>query len=276
MTMQFCAVRTNFSRRQSRLARSCCSSFPGIFLQFPGGPVIATASFRRASIATLVALYLALMMPSARAATAQLIGAKLSPVCTPFAKFITADAAQFNIQAAWICAVIGSESAGDVHAISPKGAIGLMQLMPQTWVSFRRLYHLGDDPESPRDNIFAGTAYLRALLDRYGASGFLAAYNAGPARWEAHVATGAKLPAETKAYLARLLPIIDGDDAGADLAVTSTQSWSTAPLFPAFFFTPPIGSANAPAIERKIGEKTAFAPHGNGLFVTASGQRLGP
>jgi hypothetical protein len=200
----------------------------------------------------------------------------LSPVCAPFAKFITADAARFSIPAAWICAVIDAESAGDVHAISPKGAIGLMQLMPQTWVLLRRRYRLGANPESPGNNIFAGTAYLRALLDQYGAPGFLAAYNAGPARWEAHLATGAKLPAETKAYLARLLPIIDGDEPGADLVTASPQSWSTAPLFPAVSLTPSIARVNAPAIEQKIGGKTAFAPHGNGLFVTASARKFGP
>jgi hypothetical protein len=200
----------------------------------------------------------------------------LSPVCAPFAKFITADAAKFRIPAAWICAVIDAESAGDMRAISPKGAIGLMQLMPQTWVMLRRRYRLGANPESPKNNIFAGTAYLRALLDRYGTPGFLAAYNAGPARWEAHLATGVTLPAETKAYLARLLPIIAGDDPEADLVAASTQSWSTAPLFPVVFLTPSIARVNAPAIEQAIGNKTAFAPHGNGLFVTASAPKFGP
>ena len=50
----------------------------------------------------------------------------------------------------------------------------------------------------------AGAAYLRALLDRYGSPGFLAAYNAGPQRFEDYLARRKPLPAETIAYLARL------------------------------------------------------------------------
>ena len=74
------------------------------------------------------------------------------------------------------------ESFGDVHAISPKGAMGLMQIMPATWAGLRPRYGLGADPYDAHDNIIAGAAYLRELQDRYGAPGFLAAYNAGPAR----------------------------------------------------------------------------------------------
>lgn len=271
--MQFCAVPWNIC---FHLIRSSRSSFPANFLQSPGGPGAATASFRRAAIAAFAVSFLALIASSARAVTGAPRTVGLSPVCAPFAKLITADARRFSIPAAWICAVINAESAGDVHAISPKGAIGLMQLMPQTWALLRRRYHLGANPESPRNNIFAGTAYLRTLLDRYGAPGFLAAYNAGPARWEAHIAIGEELPTETKSYLARLLPIIDGDDPRADLVAASTQSWSTASLFPAVSLTPSIARANAPAIEQKITDETAFAPHGNGLFVMAPAERFGP
>lgn len=274
--MQSCTAIANFSRCQTRSARPVCLSLPAIFRQIRGGLAAATTSFRRASIVALGAVFLAMIASSAHAATAQSSGTKLSPICAPFAKFITADAARFSIPAAWICAVIDAESAGDAHAISPKGAIGLMQLMPQTWILLRHRYHLGANPESPANNIFAGTAYLKALLNRYGAPGFLAAYNAGPARWQAHLVTGAKLPAETKAYLARLLPIIDGDNPAAVLAVASTQSWSTAPLFPAVSLTSSIARANALAIEQKIGDKTAFAPLENGLFVTASARKFGP
>ena len=58
------------------------------------------------------------------------------------------------------------------------------------------------------DNIFAGAAYLRELHDRYGSPGFLAAYNAGPTRYEDHLATGRPLPAETRAYVANVGPLI--------------------------------------------------------------------
>jgi len=49
-----------------------------------------------------------------------------------------------------------AESGGDPHAVSPKGAMGLMQLMPGTWSEFRGQLGLGTDPFDPHDNIFAG------------------------------------------------------------------------------------------------------------------------
>jgi soluble lytic murein transglycosylase-like protein len=76
--------------------------------------------------------------------------------------------------------------------------MGLMQIMPETWATLRLRYGLGADPFDPHDNILAGAAYLRELHDRYGSPGFLAAYNAGPARYEDHLATGQPLPAETR------------------------------------------------------------------------------
>ena len=77
-----------------------------------------------------------------------------------------------------------AESLGEVRAVSPKGAMGLMQIMPETWASLRVRYVLGADPYDPHDNILAGTTYLRELHDRYGSPGFLAAYNAGPTRYQ--------------------------------------------------------------------------------------------
>src|SRR3546814_8097036 len=97
-----------------------------------------------------------------------------------------------------------AESAGDVRAVSHAGAMGLMQIMPATWTYLRGRYGLGDDPYHVRDNIIAGTAYLRELHDRFGSPGFLAAYNAGPGRYEQHLETGRPLPRETRAYLAIL------------------------------------------------------------------------
>ena len=72
--------------------------------------------------------------------------------------------------------------------------MGLMQIMPRTWAELRARYGLGADPYDPHDNILAGAAYIRELHDRYGAPGFLAAYNAGPGRYERHLATGRPLP----------------------------------------------------------------------------------
>ena len=104
---------------------------------------------------------------------------------------VVAEASQrFGIPASWIRAVMQVESFGDVRALSPKGAMGLMQIMPEAWAALRSRYGLGADPFDAHDNILAGAAYLRELLDRYGSPGFLAAYNAGPARYEDHLATG--------------------------------------------------------------------------------------
>lgn len=80
--------------------------------------------------------------------------------------------------------------------------MGLMQLMPGTWAQMRAALRLGADPHDPRDNILAGTAYLRLMYDRFGYPGLFAAYNAGPARYAVYLANGRKLPGETHAYLA--------------------------------------------------------------------------
>ena len=77
-----------------------------------------------------------------------------------------------------------------------------MQVMPGTWSALRARLHLGDDPYDPRDNILAGTAYLRLMYDRFGYPGLFAAYNAGPGRYAAYADGRVRLPAETIAYLA--------------------------------------------------------------------------
>jgi hypothetical protein len=105
-----------------------------------------------------------------------------------------------------------AESAGDRHAVSHRGAMGLMQVMPATWAGLRAQHGLGADPFAPQDNILAGTAYLREMLDRFGSVPLmLAAYNAGPRRVEAHLATSQPLPAEARAYVAALAPLLTGE-----------------------------------------------------------------
>ena len=84
--------------------------------------------------------------------------------------------------------------------------MGLMQVMPGTYEEMRRRHGLGHDPHDPRDNILAGTAYLRALYERFSFPGLFAAYNAGPGRYKAYLTDGRPLPRETRAYLARLDP----------------------------------------------------------------------
>lgn len=139
-------------------------------------------------------------------------------------------AQRFGMPEGWIHAVIRAESAGRVRAVSRTGAMGLMQLMPGTWARQRARLGLGPDPFDPRDNILAGTSYLREMYDRYGAQGFLAAYNAGPRRYEQWRDRGRPLPAETRLYVARLVavlqpaglkPVSDGRWAGGTGAVLS-------------------------------------------------------
>ncbi len=122
-----------------------------------------------------------------------------------------AEAAQrFDLPEAWIRAVMRAESTGNSQAVSPKGAMGLMQIMPGTWAELRARHGLGYDPFDPRDNILAGAAYLREPHDRVGSPGFLAACNAGPGRYGEHLMTERPLPPETRRYVAALAPLIGG------------------------------------------------------------------
>jgi hypothetical protein len=77
----------------------------------------------------------------------------------------------------------------------------------------------------------AGAAYMREMLDLYGTSGFLAAYNAGPSRYAEHLATGEPLPEETQIYLSRLAPMLSGAQIDSISASTNPVTWMTAPLF---------------------------------------------
>jgi hypothetical protein len=103
------------------------------------------------------------------------------------------------------------ESGGQEDVISWAGAIGLMQVMPDTYNGLRERYDLGDDPFDPHNNILAGTAYLREMYDRFGSPGFLAAYNAGPNRVDRYLNNGTPLPAETVNYVASIAPSLGSD-----------------------------------------------------------------
>ena len=120
---------------------------------------------------------------------------------------ISEASARFGVPVDWIRRVMRAESGGRTTmngrpVVSRAGAMGLMQLMPGTWHETRTRLGLGQDPHHPRDNILAGTFYLRAMYDRFGYPGLFAAYNAGPGRYAEHLATGRRLPAETLAYVA--------------------------------------------------------------------------
>ncbi|TGV15530.1 lytic transglycosylase domain-containing protein [Mesorhizobium sp. M8A.F.Ca.ET.173.01.1.1] len=150
----------------------------------------------------------------------------------PYAAHIAEASHRFRVPERWIRAIMHLESARDPRAISRKGAVGLMQIMPGTFAELRLRHQLGRNPYDPHDNILAGTAYLRELYDRYGSPGFLAAYNAGPGRYEATL-KGLPLPAETRAYVAKLRPFWGGGDVPGPLTAgyAKAVTWKVAPLF---------------------------------------------
>jgi hypothetical protein len=193
------------------------------------------------------------------------------------AAFVEEASHRFAIPSSWIRAVMQAESGGNARALSAQGAMGLMQIMPETWAELRLRYGLGTDPFDPHDNITAGAAYLREMHDRYGEPGFLAAYNAGPDRYKEHVTTGRPLPAETVSYMAVVASLIDisiGNGAIAD--PSAAPSWTSSPLF--------VGTnAGSSPARPSSGEQArrsqtvqmsdALRPHAEGLFASMPHRR---
>ncbi|MDP2333804.1 MAG: transglycosylase SLT domain-containing protein [Reyranella sp.] len=160
------------------------------------GPFSFPARLRRDVVRSAVPMIVLLLASCAtgpagqvHAQSAVVAQSQSASTADPFARFVIEAAHRFGVPASWISAVMAMESGGDVLALSPQGAMGLMQIMPDTWAGLRVRHGLGNDPYEPRDNILAGVAYLREMHDRYGSPGFLAAYNAGPARYDDHLAT---------------------------------------------------------------------------------------
>jgi soluble lytic murein transglycosylase-like protein len=107
-----------------------------------------------------------------------------------------------NVSAAFVKSIVAAESNFNPNAISAKGAIGLMQLMPET------AHEFGADPSNPEQNVDAGTRYLGSLLQRYhkyrdGLSRAIAAYNAGPTMVDRY--RGIPPFRETRTYVSRVL-----------------------------------------------------------------------
>lgn len=136
-----------------------------------------------------------------------------------YTNVIRTAAAQQRVQPALVAAVIRVESGYRPAAVSPRGAIGMMQLMPATakWIAGQNGQHQGIDLMNPRQNIFLGTWYLAYLLRRYHQNLVLAlaAYNGGPGTtdsWLAHgrlaqdAGNGSSIPyPETRHFVARVL-----------------------------------------------------------------------
>lgn len=133
----------------------------------------------------------------------------------PWGPYINQAAARFDVPTLWIRAVMQVESKGQEYTngmltTSPVGAMGLMQVMPQTYDDMRERYSLGSDPYDPYNNVMAGAAYMREMYDIYGSPGFLAAYNAGPYRLDDYLSNDRPLPNETRRYVAIIGPEIEG------------------------------------------------------------------
>jgi hypothetical protein len=219
---------------------------------------------------------------SAHAEPGSIVGTASPRFALPFSAFVAEASQRFNIPGNWIRAVMRIESGGDPHAVSPKGAMGLMQIMPKTYAGLRARHHLGPDAYNPRDNILAGAAYLREMLNRYGSPGFLAAYNAGPVRYDEHLLTGRPLPPETQVYVAMLSPMIDDRQSdGRTVAAFDLIAWARATLFATHPETPPNVELPAAKVQpdrllgvRRIVDLSALSPQSEGLFVhLASGDR---
>ncbi|CAN7342127.1 lytic transglycosylase domain-containing protein [Mesorhizobium sp. LjNodule214] len=243
------------------------------------GPLFAA---RRMALLLLCGLSVATVMPSAT--VAQDLAIARSSQRDPFGAHISEASQRFGVPTALIRAIMRKESAGDVRAVSSAGARGLMQIMPGTWDDLRAHWSLGRDPFDARDNILAGTAYLRELHDRFGSPGFLAAYNAGPARYEAYLA-GRPLPAETRAYVATLAPLIGESEGMRPFAVMPAEAvpWRQAPLFarqPERNQTvasvtderPQNDASSAPTVR----DVSAIVPLSKGLFVARAGEGIQP
>ncbi len=242
---------------------------------------------KRAALVAAIASVAMILADAAKAAPAQQTqsSAHIS-AADRFATFVAEAAQRFGIPPAWIRAVMQLESAGDLHAVSPKGAMGLMQIMPKTYAGLCIRHGLGSNPYDPHDNILAGAAYLREMHNLYGSAGFLAAYNAGPDRYEDHLATGRPLPPETRTYVATLSSMLGlkqfDDVQRVKVAAADPTPWTHGPLFivqevmsqlSGITSSPRSGSRlpeslpARPSNTRSVVDVTALVPQSHGLFV---------
>jgi hypothetical protein len=230
----------------------------------------------------IVTLSLAVLVPFT--ACSQTAPARAAGAGDPWASVIAEAAERFAIQPAWIRAVMRIESHGNVKAVSPKGAVGLMQIKPGTYAELRERYDLGADATDPHDNILAGAAYLREMHDRFGGAVFLAAYNAGPTRYQEYLATGRLLPEETRNYVALLEPLLSGTlPADTGTSIGEPRNWQKAALFlprstrksgnTRLSFTPQSFHVTP---DRGVVDLSALTPLPGGLFVRQTATQSKP
>ncbi len=137
--------------------------------------------------------------PEPAQAAPPVLVAKIDP---PKGDMYAETAKRHGLPEALVRSIVKAESNGNARAVSPKGAIGLMQLMPAT------AKQLGADPAIPEQNVDAGTRYLKSLLARYEdkddqVARAVAAYNAGPGAVDKY--KGVPPYRETQTYVRRVL-----------------------------------------------------------------------
>jgi soluble lytic murein transglycosylase-like protein len=132
---------------------------------------------------------------------AEELRAPLDAASVPYAEIIDRVSAEHHVDARLVRAMITVESGYKERARSRKGAMGLMQLMPET----ARRFNV-KDPYNPQANIEGGIRYLKTLLDRFPERLAIAAYNAGEAAVERF--RGVPPYAETRDYVTRVLQIV--------------------------------------------------------------------
>jgi soluble lytic murein transglycosylase-like protein len=144
---------------------------------------------------------LLVLSPLDRTLSGERYDAQLLARATQYDGLIEGAASSASVEANLLRAVIVVESGFNPHAVSKKGALGLMQLMPATAARFG-----ATNAMDPRQNVAAGARYLKFLMDRFGHNVrlALAAYNAGE---EAVDRNGGQIPpfTETMAYVPRVL-----------------------------------------------------------------------
>lgn len=125
----------------------------------------------------------------------------LPPADADLSAFVQQAAREYNVDPRLVSAVAQTESGGDQSAVSPAGAIGVMQLMPDTAAS------LGVNPYDEKQNVEGGAKYLREMLDAFGGDvrKAVAAYNAGPAAVKAY--GGVPPYRETQDYVSKVLDL---------------------------------------------------------------------
>jgi soluble lytic murein transglycosylase-like protein len=187
---------------------ACMPSAAQIYVSAPAeNSAVVLSNFQ--STATPVLLVQSPQVPTATTAV-QAVESKgkdapppvaIPPAPAELRRLVSDVAVQMQISPELLHAVIAAESGYNPLAVSPRGAIGLMQLMPATATRFG-----ARDPYVARQNVLAGASYLKWLMSQFGndLELVLAAYNAGE---QAVLKAGGKIPpyAETQAYVPRVL-----------------------------------------------------------------------